>query len=105
MSTATPNALEQLRARLVPGVQIVCVANTYIPARAGHTVTLTRVGRSQAVGQWSMNDGQVYVTLPVRVGDVTWVDKDTARWPLNNPAKPLKRLEGHTVTYRIQNPS
>jgi hypothetical protein len=74
---------------------ITCVENTYIPDRAGTTRQLAKVGKCYAEA------GEFRVTLPVRIADIEWLDADTARWALNNPRRPVARLDGHTVTYRL----
>lgn len=99
MSALKPNTLELLRARLTPGAVLLCVENTYLPVRAGTTRTVTELKTRCARVTW--RDGKPgEMALPMRAMDVTWIDPDTVRWPLD-PTGKTRCLAGHTVTFRL----
>jgi hypothetical protein len=88
------SGLQRFRERLIPGVKLTCVENTYRPVRNGveHIITgvyCGRVGCKRVTG----GDGPVTIALPEKNHGVVWVDENTIRWPLG--------IGAHSVTYRI----
>jgi hypothetical protein len=99
------NTLDRLRARLTVGTVMECVENTYIPDRAGGTITFTRVGKSTAEATWSQREGVYGVSLPVRVRDVTWLDAERppqAGAPTGRPHRhlPIPRVRVMSASVR-----
>ena len=87
------NALTRLQDALVPGSRWVTVENTKIPDNRGQVRTVTKGGKTTihatlaARGAHSSSLGHVF-NLPTRVGDVEWLDADTARYTLRTYAAP-----------------
>lgn len=90
------SGLQRFRDRLIPGVLLTCIENTWRPYRNGveHRVTGLNcglVGCRRVTGE----TGLITVTLPAQ-RDFAWVDDNTATWKLG--------IGNHSVTYRIGYP-
>jgi hypothetical protein len=98
------NALTRLQAALVPGSRWVTVENTKIPDNRGQVRTVTKGGKTtihatlDRPGSHSSSTGHVF-NLPTRVGDVEWLDADTARYALRTHAAP-HAVVGHVTIQR-----
>ena len=79
--------------------------NTRIPDNRGQVRTVTKGGKTTihatlaARGAHSDSLGHVF-NLPTRVGDVEWLDGDTARYALRTHAAPHE-LVGHVTIRRV----
>src|SRR4051794_37205274 len=67
------NKSAAVRALFTDGALMECVANTYIPDRAGYRVRIERAGKTVALARGL--DGKAFrCSMPTRVGDVLAVD-------------------------------
>lgn len=79
-----------------PGAVILCVENTYIPARDGTTRTVERAGAT--VSDCRTPDGKPYrMEMPQRVGTIEHLPDGSIRYPLGGPAT---KHGNHFVTLR-----
>ena len=88
-----PHPFRAWRARIVPGVVLECIENTYRPELNGAKRVVLKVGTT--VWLFRPVDGSEISRSewPRRLSDVVMIDKNTSRYPLTRTA--------HTLTLRI----
>jgi hypothetical protein len=84
--------LTEIKRRMLPGVRLLCVNNTYRPELNGTMRTVVQSGPS--VWRWRLDgDKQLARSEWGRASDSTIIDNDTFTLPLSRP--------GHFVTLRF----